>query len=147
MSAMVVTISLAVLAGGQTKPNVSGTWKMNRAKSTFASGGPEGITITFEQKEQTLREVFIIVRPEGGERTLNLTYTIDGKPGVNKFEGNEINTVASWEGASLVIVFKRDDGSFTRKFTMSEDGKTMTIAVRQTGPRGDNDDTVFLEKQ
>ena len=148
MIAIAATISLAVLTAAQTKVNVSGTWKMNREKSTFGNGsGPQGITIKFDQQEQTLRETFTVNSSAGEERTLNLTYTVDGKPGKGDFGGNEITTVASWEGSSLVIVFKRDNGSFTRKFTMSGDGKTMTIAVRQSGPGGDNEDTVLLEKQ
>jgi hypothetical protein len=147
MIAMVLTMSLVAPTGAQTKPNVSGTWKMNREKSTFAGSGPAGVIIKFDHQEPTLKEVFTVIRSEGGERVLNLTYTLDGKPGINKFEGGEINTVASWEGASLVIVFKREEGSFTRKFTMAEDGKSMTIAVRQSGPQGENNETVFLERQ
>jgi hypothetical protein len=141
-----LAISLAGSTAAQTKPNVSGTWKMNRAKSTFANGGPEAITIKFDQQEQKLLETLTITN-SGGDRTLNMTYVTDGKPGKNEFGGQEITTIASWEGPMLIIVFKREDGSFTRKFTMSADGKTMTIAVRQSRPQGDSDDTVFLEKQ
>jgi hypothetical protein len=62
--------------------------------------------------------------------------------------GQPIKTTARWEGESLVIEFKNDQGfNFVRKFTMAGDGKTMTIDVKQTSPNGAATDTVLLEKQ
>ena len=139
--------SLALPVVAQTRPNVSGTWKMNAEKSKFEKGGPKAITITFDQKESTLNESLTITN-DGGERTVTLTYTLDGKESAQQIEGQQIKATAKWEGDSLTIEFKNDEGfSFRRKITMSADGKTMTMSVAQANQGGTANDTVVFEKQ
>lgn len=139
--------SLALIVGAQTKPNVTGTWKMNAEKSKFERGGPKAITIKFDQQGSTLNES-LTVGNDQGERTVNFTYTLDGKEGVQQLEGQQIKTTAKWEGESLLIEFKNDEGfTFRRSITVSGDGTTMTIIAKQTNPNGSANDTVVLEKQ
>ena len=38
----------ASIAAAQTKPDLSGAWKMNREKSKFADGGPNAILIKID---------------------------------------------------------------------------------------------------
>ena len=149
--ALLVTLVVAIAgvwpAQAQSKPNVSGTWNMNLAKSKFAEGGPQKIVIKFEQKDASLQEWFTIGGGQG-ERTLEFTYKTDGSQNAVQVDGRDVKTMAKWEGDSLLIVITDPSGgTFSRKFTMLDGGKAMTIAVRQTGPNGDKDDTVFLEKQ
>jgi hypothetical protein len=145
--ALVVAITCGWEAQAQSKPNVTGTWSMNLAKSKFAEGGPQKIVIKFEQKDASLQEWFTIGGGQG-ERTLEFTYKTDGSQNAVQVDGRDVKTMAKWEGDSLLIVITDPSGgTFSRKFTMLDGGKAMTIAVRQTGPNGDKDDTVFLEKQ
>lgn len=140
-------LSSAILAAATVAPNVSGTWKMNTEKSKFEKGGPKGITIKFDQQGSTLKESLTLVN-EGGERTVDFTYTLDGKESVQQLEGNPIKTTARWEGESLLLEFKNDDGfSFLRKVTMSGDGKSITMDVKQSTPNGTTTDMVILDKQ
>ena len=137
--------SLFVVA--QSKPNVSGTWKMNAEKSKFERGGPKGITIKFEQQESTLKEALILMN-EQGDQTLNFTYTLDGKESAQEIQGQPVKASAKWDGTTLVLEFKSEEGfSFLRKITVSTDGKTITMAVTQTSPNGTVNDTVVLDKQ
>ena len=139
--------SSSLFVEAQSKTNVSGTWKMNAEKSKFERGGPKGITIKFEQQESTLKEALILAN-EGGEQTLNFTYTLDGKESAQEIEGQPVKASAKWEGAFLVLQFKSEEGfSFLRKITVATDGKTMTMAVTQTSPNGTVNDTVVLDKQ
>ena len=148
LSAFILSFcSLALMVQAQSKPNVTGTWKMNAEKSKFERGGPQSITIKFDQQGSTLTESFMMTN-DRGDRTINFTYTLDGKEAVQDMGGQPIKTTARWEGESLVIEFKNDQGfNFVRKFTMAGDGKTMTIDVKQTSPNGAATDTVLLEKQ
>ena len=148
LAVFVVAIAGVWAAAAQSKPDVSGTWKMNREKSKFSDdGGPQTVVIKFELKEASLHEWFTIGASQG-ERTIDLTYKMDGSQNTAQVEGQDIKTMAKWEGNSLLIVITDPGGgTFSRKFTMAESGKTMTISVRQSGPNGDKDDTVFLEKQ
>ncbi|HJZ67498.1 MAG TPA: hypothetical protein VKF81_05080 [Blastocatellia bacterium] len=140
-------LSLALHVEAQTKPNVSGTWKMNAERSRFERGGPKAITIKLDQQGSTLNESLTLTNDQG-ERTESFTYTLDGKESVLRIEGEQIKATAVWDGASLVLEFKNDEGlSFRRKITVSADGKTMTIDVKQSNPNGTTNDTVILEKQ
>lgn len=138
----------ASFVAAQAKPNLSGTWKMNPSKSKFGGqGGPDGITIKFDHQEPNLSETLTISNPQG-ERSLNLKYTTDGKAGSAEIDGEQATTTAKWEGEALVIEVKGGIGSvFRRKITLSDGGKTMTLAVHIEGQGGGQDDTVVLDKQ
>jgi len=140
--------TLSWSAAAQQRPNVSGTWKMNPEKSSFERGGPKALTVKFEQQGGTLTEALTINPEQGEERTINLTYTLDGKESVQKVNGQDMKAMAKWEADYLLIEFKNDEGfSFTRRITLSADKKTMTMGVTQVNPGGTANDTVVLEKQ
>lgn len=120
---------------------------MNAEKSKFERGGPKNISIKFDQQGTTLRESLTITNDQG-DRTLDFTYTLDGKESAQQLEGMDIKASAKWEGEALILEFKNDQGfSFWRKINVSGDGKTMTIEVKQANPNGSATDTVVLEKQ
>jgi|SRR5215213_3969517 len=140
-------LSLTLFAEAQSKPNVSGTWKMNAEKSKFERGGPQAITIKFDQQGATLRESLKMTN-DRGERTIDLVYDLDGKESLQQLDNRPIKTTARWEGESLIIEFKNDEGfNFIRRIAVAGDGKTMTIDVKQSSTGGTANDTLILEKQ
>ena len=136
----------ALTAIAQTKPDFSGTWKMNAAKSKFERGGPAGIIIKFEQKETGLSEVLTLTG-DNGERKVEATYSADGKESDVQMGPEGAKGSIKWEGETLVIVWKGGDRSFTRKCKLSADGKTMTLEVVQVGENGTVTDMVVFDKQ
>jgi hypothetical protein len=137
----------ASIAAAQTKPDLSGTWKMNREKSKFADGGPNAILIKIDHKEPAFTEEWTMSTPEG-ERSFQAKYTTDGKETEQEVMGRTAKTSAKWEGNALVIEFKTDEGFFKRKITLSADGKTITKVVTHSPGGGDPmEDTVVFEKQ
>lgn len=136
-------------ASAQTKqPNLNGTWKMNAEKSKFEQGGPSEITIKFDHKDASLAETLTIATGDG-DRALETKYSTDGKETTQEvIGGRQAQTSAKWEGETLIIAWKAEDGGFTRKITLSPDGKTMTMIVMQSDSDGKSStDTVVLEKQ
>jgi hypothetical protein len=139
--------SVASVVQAQDKPNVSGTWKMNAEKTKFEQGGPRAVTIKFDHLGSSLSEVFTIAN-DGGERTANFAYTLDGSESKQRMGDEQVTAAARWEGESLVIELKNNQGNtFLRKITVSADGKTMTIDVKQSRPNASTHDIVVLEKQ
>ena len=137
----------ASIAGAQTKPDFSGTWKMNREKSKFERGGPDAILIKIDHKEPAFAESWTLSTPNG-ERSLQAKYTTDGKETEQEVMGRVSKTSAKWEGDALVIEFKSEEGFFKRKITLSADGKTITKVVTQSPRDGELvEDTVVFEKQ
>ena len=134
-------------ASAQTK-NFSGTWKMNAAKSKFeGDDAPRAIAVTFEQHGLNLSEVLTIVGSGGEERKLDLKFTLDGKEGTNQLGEEQIKSTAKMDGDALVIELQGRPGPFRRRFTLSEDGKVMTILVNRSEGGAEKTDTIVLDKQ
>lgn len=144
LATLAISLLMIVPAIAQTKqPNLTGTWKMNAEKSKFEQGGPSSITIKFDHKDSSLSEA-LIVSTDGGDRTIETKYATDGKETSQQVIGDrQAQTSAKWEGQTLTIAWKADEGDFIRKISLSADGKTLTMIV--THPNGT--DTVILEKQ
>jgi len=137
----------ASIAGAQTKPNFSGTWKMNADKSKFeGGGGPSGITIKIDQKDSAITES-VDVQDGSGDQAVEVKYTLDGKESDVQLGSNTVKGTAKLAGDTLFIEWKGDGLSFLRKHTLSADGKTLTMVVRRAGANGDVEETVVLEKQ
>src|SRR5437762_7434259 len=107
LPAALLTIGLSfTLASAQKRPNVSGTWKMNPAKSKFSPpGGPEEMIIKFEQKDDSLHETFTISE-EHHEHSFELEYTLDGERQAQEVDGVDGQVSAKWEGETLVLEWK-----------------------------------------
>jgi hypothetical protein len=139
----------ALTANAQTKPDFSGSWKLNKEKSKFAGdGGPDAILIKIDHKEPALTEDWLL-SVQNGERSFQAKYTTDGKETEQEVMGRTAKTSAKWEGDALVIEFKTaDNGFFKRKITLSADGKTMTKIVTQSKGEGNQtEETAVFEKQ
>jgi hypothetical protein len=137
----------AAIASAQTKPNFSGAWKMNREKSKFdGTDAPTGITLKIDQKGADLVET-IDVQESGGDEAVDGKYVIDGKESDIQLGPNIAKGTARWEGDTLVIEWKADGFNFQRKYFLSADGKTITMAVRRPSQNGEVNETVVLEKQ
>lgn len=144
--ALLTVVSLSP-AAAQDKAKWTGTWKMDSAKSQFAGGGgPTRLTIKLELKDGAVTET-MTAGNDNEERAFTAIYTTDGKESTQEVMGSSQQTTAKWEGDALVIEFKSEGRSFRRKFTLSPDGKTMTIAAHRSGEQGEADETVVLEKQ
>ncbi|SRR5687768_11618999 len=75
---MAVTImAVSMLALAATKPNFSGTWTMDRARS-FGLPGNMNQTMTVTQTDNKIELETKLIQP-GNERSVKDTYTIDGK--------------------------------------------------------------------
>jgi len=136
-------------AMGQTKPDFSGTWK--DIASTSTSGCTEGI-----QQRDTLLKVVVDTKLGGGALLSSLTaehtYTIGGKEEIKKTDDGIIHAVSvKWEGTSLVFLRTDQEGANTTTtrevWSLSENGKTLTVTRHITSWRGTSDGKTVFEKQ
>ena len=142
----------AGLVRAEDKPNFSGTWKQNNEKSKLNRPSTlKSYVNKIEHKDPNLKVVTTLVG-DRGEYTYERSYTTGGKEQVTKDrEGDEFHTTVKWEGKTLVFetseVERERKLTTTEKWTLSEDGKTLTKVRRTSGPRGDLENTYVLEKQ
>ncbi len=135
----------------QQKPDFSGTWKLNVAKSDFGPlPGPESRTDVVTHKEPSLSNN---VTAEGaqGKQQYTVNYTTDGKEAVNNIGPREVKSTLKWDGSNLKITskFLFNDSPVTGEatWTLSPDGKTLTINGHFSSSMGEADQKLVFEKQ
>jgi hypothetical protein len=152
LSALALTGLLAASLPAADKPNFSGTWKLNTSKSDWgmaAAMAPEKMEQVITHDDPTLK-VKTTQTGAQGTNTTESAYTTDGKDSINMLGGQEAKTVATWDGSKLVMKSKRQmqgmDISITGNWTLSADGKTLTIVNSISAPQGEFDIKMVLEK-
>jgi hypothetical protein len=86
-----------------------------------------------------------------GDVTADFAFTTDGKECENKVMDMVIKSTVKWDGSVLVIDSTMDiQGSpmtLTDRWTLSPDGKELTIDRHATGPMGSGGGKMIFEKQ
>ena len=140
------------LAAAQSKPNFSGTWKMNASKSDFgAFPGPDSRTDTIEQTDTAIKEGVDAVGGPQGDQKYTLNFNLDGSETTNSpAPGIDIHSTAKWEGSSLVVTsklkFQDQDVTIKAVWTLSEDGKTFTQNAHLESAMGEIDQKIIFDK-
>jgi hypothetical protein len=132
-------------------PNFSGDWKMVPAKSEFgAFPAPSAMSQKVTHAEPSLK-VSTRMATDNGDFDFDSAYTTDGKESTNQFGPNDMKSTVKWDADTLVIDTKGSFGdtelTIKDKWTLSEDGKTLTITRHFSSARGEVDQKVVLEKQ
>jgi hypothetical protein len=140
---MAVIIPFAARAQG--KPDFSGTWTLDTAKSDPApagrgGGGGGAATLTIKQTANELS-----VQSEGRQGPQTMTYKLDGSESKNEQMGRggaqTIVSKAKWDGASLVIDTTREIQGMSitthevRK--LDNGGKEMKVESTTQTPQGE----------
>ena len=153
--ALIATVTAAVLAIGvasaQAKPNFSGDWKLNAEKSSFGQmPAPTSLTQKITHDDPSLK---VVTAQTGafGDFTSDFSFTTDGKDCPNQMNDFKMTSKVTWDGDSLVFDSKMDfQGNAmtgTEKWTLSPDGKVLNVTRHFSGPMGEGDATVVLDKQ
>jgi hypothetical protein len=127
--------------------NLSGVWKLNAAKSDYGKF-PAPLSVTRKITHNDPKLVFSTTQtgPQG-DVTSSLTYTTDGKEVVN----GDSKGAAQWIGDKLMIESSREFQGATLKqkeiWTLSGDGKTLTVDSHVSIPNGEFDVKQVFEKQ
>jgi hypothetical protein len=152
---IVLTIASLALGGvglAQEKPNLSGTWVLDKERSDppgMGMGGRGGITpditLIIEHQEPVLK-IKRIIKTERGEQVQELVYTTNGKENKNPgMRGGEFRSKTRWDKGKLVTKGTQTiespmgtiDLEITETRTLSGDGKTLVIETRTVTPQGE----------
>ena len=138
------------IAQAQTRPNLSGTWKLNVSKSDFGHGpAPEARTDKIVHEDPNLKDT-ITQSNQQGEITYDMHYTTDGKETTNTIRQNEFKSIAHWEGDQLAIESKGTLGrpvTLKDHWSLSGDGKTLTLQRHAAMALGSTDQKMVFDKQ
>jgi hypothetical protein len=162
-------LSLAVIAVGlvsaQSKANFSGTWILDKSRSDASQllGVSEGVekdpnttmTMVVDQQGTTIM-VTRVLKAQGEERRETHTYKTDGQETTNTgFRGESVVARTFWEGDKLVVVATRKMKVLVKElsvdsrgvWSLSPDGKTLTIDAKVNSPRGEQRVRAVFDRQ
>jgi hypothetical protein len=151
-------VVLLLTASGRAqgaKPNFSGTWRLDVAKSDFGPApAPESIVHVVEHKEPNLK-ITTTQKGAQGEVTNERALTTDGKENTNKMKTNageaEAKSTSQWDGKKLATALSFDMQGTTININdtweLSADAKVLTIVRQIKTPQGDFTQTTVYNKQ
>lgn len=133
------------------KPNFTGDWKLNVAKSDFGQfPAPSSFTQKATHQDPSLK-VAVKMSTDNGDIEFESTYSTDGKETTNSFGPSSMKSVAKWAGDTLTIQTKGQFGdnevTIDDKWDVSADGKSITILRHFVSSQGAMDQKMVLEKQ
>ncbi|HXW55730.1 MAG TPA: hypothetical protein VEJ67_08290 [Candidatus Cybelea sp.] len=157
--ALVAVTALAGASFAQQKTDYTGTWKLNVDKSDFGPvPGPSSETQVIEQSGETVK-VNVRAETEQGKTEFLMTLVTDGKqvsvPADDPLahpapEATLEAMAASWDGNVLVVneklTYGGDPVSGVARYTLSPDGKVLTIHSDYTSQMGDASRTFVFDK-
>src|SRR5436190_4708316 len=148
--ALAAAIVIPFSARAQSKPDFSGTWTMDAAKSDPAPQGRGGGGGGSQTIKQTATE--LSVQTEGRQGPQTMVYKLDGSASTNKVMGRggeqEVKSTAKWDGSSLVIETTRDFNgrSITTEEMRKMDGASMVVETSVNTPQGEQKRKVVYNK-
>jgi hypothetical protein len=128
-----VTLLCPALSRAQSTSNWFGVWKLNLARSSYASGTPpyKRATRRIEPSERGIKIVDDLVRPRGGVLHLEWIGRFDGLD--YPIQGVEVvlsNAYRCADDRTCELVQKLDgDVVLTARLTISPDGKLLTAVA------------------
>ncbi len=145
------TLVIGLAGAAQAKPNFSGDWKLNAAKSDFGPmPAPDKMDRKITHEDPSLKYSTTQVSAQG-EFTAEMSYTTDGKSTTNKTPRGEVTGSAKWDGDVLAIGSKRElqgmEITQNERWSLSADGKALTVENKINTPQGDFEIKIVLDKQ
>jgi hypothetical protein len=142
----------AMIHAGGSQPNLSGTWKLDAAKSNFGQmQAPASQVDTITEDGPSVK---IAIDQKGGmmgDMAYTESLTTDGQsatwPGMG---GSQVTGTAHWDGNALVIdaktSFQGSDVKIKDTYTLSADGNTLTDVTHVESGMGNFDTTNVFTK-
>lgn len=131
------------------KPNFSGEWSMNAAKSNF---GQLPAPAKFVRKIQHSEPSLTIIEEQsagGSDSTTTRKITTDGKSVTLELNGAPALCSSVWDGADLIATTALDTVGlkFTDRMSLSSDGKVLTSKVQIVSPQGDAELIIVFDRK
>lgn len=144
----ILVVGFLASATAATATNFSGTWKFDRAKSDASPANtPKKMSMKIDQSGAQM-SVWYYVTDNLGDRDWGSNYTLDGKVNHNSWDGIEMKSSQEWNGDSLVFDVKRGANSqYKETWSLSTDGKTLTVSRHTIFAHSDLTETFVYDKQ
>ena len=149
--ALAFLLALSLGYAAADKPDFSGTWVLDTAKSDFGvTSVPPIQTNVIEHKDPTIR-MTTTSKGEQGAHTTERSYTTDGKGNTNVVGPGVAKSTSKWDGAKLVTKTKIEGPDGTLEigdlWELADGGKQMIIRRDFKGPQGEASQKLVYRKK
>ena len=138
ITALGLLMTTALTAGDGTKPDFSGTWIFNPAKSRLEMTAPTKSIFVIEHRDPIFKLTRTHTRGEHSN-TLTFEVTTDGKEHYRKDGDFETWTRMTWMGEELVLdmkmAYRGEQGTNVVHYRLADGGKTFIAAEWYHMPR------------
>jgi hypothetical protein len=135
------------------RPDFSGTWVLDTARSEFGQipgGRPLARTDVIVHRDPQLAQT-LYLRLVGGPDTTRYRYATDSTRAVHRVENRDIEAHVWWAGDTLRLESMSKLMMFEmwlrERWTLSPDGRTLTMSRHITYPLGKGDQKLLFVKQ
>ncbi len=144
---------LALLAGRAAKPDFSGEWRLDKARSTFgiaqaAAVESAVVRIAHHEPHFSFSRTFFV---GGREDTLSWALTTDGAAVTGREGAQSVTSRLDWDADTLVYatrtVTSRGIAGDTVRYALLDGGRTLRAAERFRAPRLSYDNLWIFEKR
>lgn len=142
----------ATPAAKQSQPNFTGTWKLDPAQCSFGSvPGPESRVDIIDHKDSVIKVSTVQKGTMQGDVDYSYSLTTDGKPSTMNFQGTDATNTAYWTQDMLEVdtdtTFQGTELTIKSLWSLSEDGKTLTVNTHFASSLGELDQKLVFVKQ
>ena len=152
LAALLVAMSVSAATQAPPGQDFTGTWALNVPRSDYGPfPAPERRTDTIEHRASTLKVTRREVPSGGRERTAEWSCTTAGAECTNVIGGNDMKSTVRWDGPVLVVdtktMYNQQPATISDRWTLSPDGRLLTISRHAASPEGTVDQVFVLERQ
>lgn len=149
--ALTLIVLVTSVVASAARPNLTGEWKLNIAKSDLGQMPAPGSMVQKISHEDPNLTVATKMSSERGDFEWESKYTTDGKESVNTIRERTSKSIVKWDADTLLFEtkgqFGENDFTMKDKWTVSADGKVLTINRHFSSAMGEGDQTLLFEKQ
>jgi hypothetical protein len=129
-----LAIGVVAASAQQKRPDLNGNWTLDTAKSTKGEHSACSLVVSQNQSSITMERVY---QYGTGTGRVSQTFNLDGQPKRIEEGGVVAEGTARWEGDKLVtkvVVTGAVQGEGSGEWTLSPDGRTLTLVEVEKGP-------------
>src|SRR5262245_28229910 len=119
---MLMSLIVTSQTAAQKKPDFSGRWELDAAKSQLRPTKWNNLALAVEHQEPNLKIIVTLKYPQGPDYSYQIPLTTDGAQASVDMGKNTRVYRANWLNAKLVIKWN-EEGERTETWTLSQDGR------------------------
>ena len=145
------TIGLAIYLISEGRPDFSGSWAIDPARSHFGPMAPPAVFERTIRQTPNLMHSFTHQSGQNGDSHTNVQFSLDGKDNLISLHGDQAHVTGKWMMSNLIVETKRKNAEgdivSSETWSLQEGGKALLIQAKLTRGKSVFPMTLYLLRQ